>query len=539
MADVMRELERLRPVYETGVLRLLLRQNAMLYVSLLRSTFDPLTGELPRETVEERFAQSLSSLADAGEYAPREDQTFAEAAHQILADLTREGEGDYAWLANSHDAASHRFLYRLTARAHRAIEALSRLEDESRALSGAQANSIIMEIEHARMQLTADPGERIKLLNREIKERKHEIKRIQQGKQHATLSEAQVEDVIAVIHNTLRGVPIDLRELVLDERDNGDALRRRMQAGDISVDENLTRYHDEYRRSFSESDSGRRFEDAFQVIITDEGRQQIDEALRAIAKTPYLAGESGVLLGQIRDELARIYDGIEAVRRQMRVSDEAISRLVRQQTDTRYRTMLTRLNRLYARLNADAKTHMGDVSRPYDTATADALFAPLPMRPAKSMTRATAPGLSDLAAEAPQATPVADLRDMVNSGGPRLLRMVSLIRRNPVTVDRSGATLVDIAASFNRLPESERRESEIVGFLGGLGAVSGNAIADEPSTDGVGVGVDSDIATEPAPAQRGDTATWHCVSIDGEPRHWITRPVLADMDELNIIVEEG
>ena len=374
----------------------------------------------------------------------------------------------------------------MTARAHRAIEALSRLEDESRALSGAQANSIIMEIEHARMQLTADPGERIKLLNREIKERKHEIKRIQQGKQHATLSEAQVEDVIAVIHNTLRGVPIDLRELVLDERDNGDALRRRMQAGDISVDENLTRYHDEYRRSFRESDSGRRFEDAFQVIITDEGRQQ---------------------------------------------------------TDTRYRTMLTRLNRLYARLNADAKTHMGDASRPYDTATSDALFAPLPMRPAKSMTRATAPGLSDLAAEAPQSTPVADLRDMVNSGGPRLLRMVSLIRRNPVTVDRSddrpGATLVDIAASFNRLPESERRESEIVGFLGGLGAVSGNAIADEPSTDGVGVGVDSNIATEPAPAQRGDTATWHCVSIDGEPRNWITRPVLADMDELSIIVEEG
>ena len=69
------------------------------------------------------------------------------------------------------------------------------------------------------------------------------------------------------------------------------------------------------------------------------------------------------------------------------------------------------------------------------------------------------------------------------------------------------------------------------------GAYSGSAIADEPSTDGVGI--DSDIATEPAPAQRGDTATWHCVSIDGEPRHWITRPVLADMDELNIIVEEG
>lgn len=33
-------------VYETGVLRLLLRGNSMLYVALLRSTFGPLTGEL-------------------------------------------------------------------------------------------------------------------------------------------------------------------------------------------------------------------------------------------------------------------------------------------------------------------------------------------------------------------------------------------------------------------------------------------------------------------------------------------------------------
>ncbi|HRL69917.1 MAG TPA: DUF3375 family protein, partial [Bifidobacterium adolescentis] len=219
MADVRREMERLRPVYETGVLRLLLRGNSMLYVALLRSTFDPLTGELPREIVEERFSRSLTRLAETGDYTPKEGQTSAEAAHTILQQLTKEGEGDYAWLANSLDVAAHRYLYRLTARAHRAIEALDRLEDTTKALSGAQANSIIMEIEHARMQLTADPGERIKLLNREIKERKHEIKRIQQGKQHATLSEAQVEDVIAVIHNTLRGVPIDLRELVLDERD--------------------------------------------------------------------------------------------------------------------------------------------------------------------------------------------------------------------------------------------------------------------------------------------------------------------------------
>ena len=498
-------MERLRPVYETGVLRLLLRNNSMLYVALLRSTFDPLTGELPREIVEERFARSLNRLIETGDYTLKDGQTAREAAHSVLLDLAREREGDYAWLANSMDVASHRYLYRLTARAHRAIEALDRLEDTTKALSGAQANSIIMEIEHARMQLTADPGERIKLLNREIKERKHEIKRIQQGKQHATLSEAQVEDVIAVIHNTLRGVPIDLRELVLDERDNGDALRRRMQTGDVSVDENLTRYHDEYRRSFRESDSGRRFEDAFQVIITDEGRQQIDAALRDIAHTPYLAGESGVLLDQVRSELSRIYDGIEAVRRQMRVSDEAISRLVRQQTDTRYRTMLGKLNRLYAHVNADAKAHQGDDARPYRTDTAAGRFPPLPSRPARPMVRTTTPGLS--VPQTPGDATAPDLRSMIDNGGPRLRRMAALILESPVYAD-DGNGAIDIVASFNGLPKAERKESELVGFLGELGCGDGAGVA------------------------------WHCISADGSPRDWITGPVLAQENELHDIVKE-
>ena len=230
---------------------------------------------------------------ETGEYTLKDDQTPAEAARRILAELSREGDGDYAWLANSLDVASHRYLYRLTARAHRAIEALSRLEDTAQTLSGAQANSIIMEIEHARMQLTADPHERIKLLNREIEERQKEIERLERSETVEQLSSQQVEDIINVVHNTLRGVPIDLRELVLAERDNGDALRRRMQAGAMSVEQILTAYHEEYRRSFTESDSGRRFEDAFQIIVTEEGRQEIDEAVRDIARNPYLSGNRG------------------------------------------------------------------------------------------------------------------------------------------------------------------------------------------------------------------------------------------------------
>ena len=439
-------MERLRPVYETGVLRLLLRNNSML--------FDPLTGELPREIVEERFARSLNRLIETGDYTLKDGQTAREAAHSVLLDLAREREGDYAWLANSLDVAAHRYLYRLTARAHRAIEALDRLEDTTKALSGAQANSIIMEIEHARMQLTADPRERIRLLKRDIEERQKEIDELEHSEALEKLTSEQVGDIIGVIHNTLRGVPIDLRELALSERDNGDALRRRMQAGAMSVESILTAYHDEYRRAFRESDSGRRFEDAFQVIVTDEGRREIDDAVRDIARNPYLDGEPSVLLNQVRSELKRIYEGIEDVRRQIRISDEAVSRLVRQQTDTHYRTMLDKLHRLFVRASDDAKTHPGSDERPYRTDTGTAQFQALQSRPAKSMARAATAGLDDAPSTNVDAP---DLKAMVEMCGPRLTHMIGLIRRDPVKT--ADGRFVDFAASFNRLPREERRES--------------------------------------------------------------------------------
>ena len=504
MADVRREMERLRPVYETGVLRLLRRERSMMYVALLRAAFDPLTGELPREVLEDRFVRGLSALVDSGEYALQDGQDLADAAHRVLVELTREGDGDYAWLANSLDLSSHRFLYRLTARAHRAIDALSRLQETSGSLSGAQANSIIMEIEHARVRLTVDPDERIGLLEQEIEARRKEIARIRNGQGDGALSPSQVKDVIAVVHKTLRDVPMELRELVLAERDNGDAVRRRMQSGDMDVDENLAAYHEAYRRSFDESDGGRRFNEAFQVIITDEGREQIDASIRDIAASPYLAGESGDLLDQIRAELERIYDGIEDVRQQMRVSDEAIGRLVRQQTDIRYRTMLRLLNRLHAQTNAGAKAHPGDDARPYRTDVGEARLAGLPTRPARSMVRTTTPGLRRAQDDGRDILP--DLTAMVERGGPRLRRMARLIRLAPVLAD--DGTGVDIAASFNRLPAKERRESELVGFL-------------------------SDIA-----AHGAGPAVWHCVSLDGTIRDWTTRTLTASLDELDRIATE-
>lgn len=67
MANVREELAKIRPVYETGALRLLLRDKAKLYVALLRSCFDPLTVELPKDTLVYRLGEGLKMLAADGE----------------------------------------------------------------------------------------------------------------------------------------------------------------------------------------------------------------------------------------------------------------------------------------------------------------------------------------------------------------------------------------------------------------------------------------------------------------------------------------
>jgi len=86
--------------------------------------------------------------------------------------------------------------------------------------------------------------------------------------------------------------------------------------------------------------------------------------------------------------------------------------------------------------------------------------------------------------------------------------MVGLIRRNPVWTE--DGRYVDFAASFNRLPRAERRESELVGFLGAL------RVRDD-----------------------GDFVNWNCVSLNGRERVWRTRPVLATERTIDDIMQEG
>ena len=499
MADVRTELAQLRPVYETGVLRMLLHKYADVYIAMLRSCFDPLTAEVPQERLLSRMREAIGELAAAGEYAPREGEDDMMAARRILKELKSEDAGDYAWIADSLDRRQHRIMCRLTQRAHRAIEALATLQQRTVSMSGAQVNSIIMEIENARKQLTVNVGERIELLEHEIAQRQRQIDELRAHGIEDRPTREQVSDIINVVYNTLRCVPVDLRELVIAERDNGDALRRQMDNGSMGSDDMLAYYHEEYERTYHQSDEGRRFNDAFQVMFATDRRAQLDGALADIAGSAWLHDKADDLMAVVGRELDDIYSGIDAVRDQIRLTDESVKLLVRQHTDMQFRTMSRQLAALFTTLSgrATAKDHTR-----YGIGLSTATMPTLATRARETPVKTKAPALrmhTDADASA------LDLHGIVAVGGPRIAHMVALIAEHPVM--REGA--VDMAASFNHLPKAERRESEIVGFLSYLGGT-----------------------------ESGES-TWHCVAPDGAERAWVTRDVLVSPDELDEFLQES
>lgn len=499
MADVRTELAELQPVYETGVLRMLLHKYSDIYIAILRACFNPLTAEVSQDRLLAAMTRCVGELVADGSYRVREGETDLEAARRILKELKAENEGDYAWIADSLDRRQHRWMCRLTQRAHRAIEALAALQQRTVSLSGAQVNSIIMEIENARKELTVNVHERIELLEREIEERRVQIAQLERDGVQERPTPEQVSDIINVVYNTLRGVPVDLRELVIAERDNGDALRRQMDNGSMGSDDMLAYYHEEYERTYHQSDEGRRFNDAFQVMFATDRRAQLDGALADIAGSAWLHDKADDLMAVVGRELDDIYSGIDAVRDQIRLTDESVKLLVRQHTDMQFRTMSRQLAALFTTLSgrATAKDHTR-----YGIGLSTATMPTLATRARETPVKTKAPALrmhTDADASA------LDLHGIVAVGGPRIAHMVVLIAEHPVM--REGA--VDMAASFNHLPKAERRESEIVGFLSYLGGT-----------------------------ESGES-TWHCVAPDGAERAWVTRDVLVSPDELDEFLQES
>lgn len=197
------------------------------------------------------------------------------------------------------------------------------------------------------------------------------------------------------------------------------------------------------------------------VMYAPQSREELNEALQDISNSEWLHGEADDLMSVVNREFEDIYDGIDDVRHQIRVTDESVKLLVRQQTDMQFRTMSRQLAKLFTQLGESM--HAKDR---YDIGTATTSLLTLPTRARETPVKTVAP---ELQMQADDGIAQVDLNGIVAAGGPRIHHMIELVAAHPVLIDDAGGALadsvIDIAASFNELPADERRESEIVGFL--------------------------------------------------------------------------
>lgn len=496
MANVREELAKIRPVYETGVLRLLLRDKAKFYVALLRSCFDPLTAELPKETLVFRLGEGLRMLAADGDWQLPEDRDIESVALEVLEELRSEKDRSYAWLADSFDKTERRYVFRLTPRAHRAIEAIASLQPKPSSLSGAQVGSIVMEFREARRRLATGNAEKIRLLKAESARIDREIEALRQEGQPRRLTSEEVADIVNVLVRFLRDIPVDLQELVLRERANGELVAERMQGGNLSVAEILSEYHISYEDAFYESDDGRRFQDTFEALFVDKGKDEIDRSLSAMERSAYFTADNAELLHSVDDAIERMYAGLNHARDQVRKSNIVISRLVRQQTDTRYVSANKQLGRLFVGLSEQADDRKLKLPLPQGRGGFPTLGVSL-------RTNAVQGAAPELVEARPRTLREEELTAIAAGGGPRVRRVLAAVSERPVMRDGK----VDIAASYNALPDELRRECELAGLLG--------PFADESAS----------------------TSEWHCLGENGVARVWKTGTLLADAATLKTMGE--
>lgn len=348
-----------------------------------------------------------------------------------------------------------------------------------------------MKFREARRRLAAGNAEKIELLRAERKRIDGEIAKLQQGGEPKRLTPEEVADIVNVLIRFLRDIPVDLQELVMRERSNGEMVAERMQGGGLSVAEILSEYHVSYEDAFYESDDGRRFQDTFEALFVDRGKDEIGKSLDAMEKSEYFDKSNEQLLSSVSESLGQMYAGLNRARDQVRKSNLVISRLVRQQTDTRYVTASKRLGRLFVQLSEQS----GNRSLKFPLPQGKGSFPSLAVSLRSNAPRGSVPAMTDAGTRLLGSD---DIDAILSSGGPQVRKMLSAVREHPVM--RGGK--VDLAASYNELPQDYRRECEIAGFLGRF---AGDASA---------------------------TSEWRCVSRGGTEHIWATSTLLVDADDL-------
>lgn len=483
--------------YSKKTLKLLQSAHSQVYLALFKTLFPDTSQGMVADELWSRMDECLADLEEAGygELLPK-DGGRLRSGRNLCHDLIDR----YNWV-ESKRREDGQMEYRLTSDAIEALETIERLRTTDTVMTGSRMRTILEQIDHTYIRLSPDYNARLRILQQRVADALDELDRYEATGGIQDVSPEDARDEIANLIDLMSGIPVDLRRLEEDIRENASDLISRFRDDTRPAGEIIGDYIREGRRLIDETDHGRSFQDSLAVIGNASLAGDVDAKLDAIAEAPPLVDSAWENARRIQDSWNQISNGIAWVNRENSHSSRTIHRSLSRHDVARDRE----LTRVLKDLESAAYAWAGRVG-PREGTVVVPSFGKLEARALR-----TQPYTPSVSAPPPPITEeeaggiVLSLDELRRIGGPLTREVLDAI----TAAQPLGKEEVDLAEAFSGLPDDQRRPVEIAGLI-------------QLATT---LGVD---------AGRGGKATYACVSLDGRPVLWHGPRItltMAQMDE--------
>lgn len=499
MADFFDEYQAIQAAYDSRSLDLLKSRYSQTYIALFRSAFPDKTESRYEDDLLVLIGDIMSDLSRAN---MTDCLPTTEGRMYTPRELCRKLTDDFRWLESIIEEDG-RTTYRLTTDAMRAMDAIDSLSRTEAIFSGSLMRVLREALTRSAAMLSSDKRQRRQLLQERVRRAKDELKAFDESGGRYTISQEQAQAEVRTLVNLMHDIPADLAKTAQSIREQTRQTTEAFMQDERPIGEIVGIYLKESREMFVGTEEGRSFLDAVSVVADPSQSNEIADLLDAIANAEVFEGMEWEQRRRLGDAWDQVSQGIDRVLEAKKRATNVISHAVTQFDNSDQRVLsktLKQLDNLVHRWASQAK--QDEVLNVDDTVQNNTIRVLL-TREANLVPPQPAAVVMDHVNDGQDV----DLGRLVREGGPQTRRILRKVAADPVRT-RNGS--VDVAASFNALPESERRSSEVVGLL----------------------------QHTPSPAPGGRTVYWRCVDTDGNGVVWEGVPLELSDQQIASIVEE-
>ena len=451
------------------------RADASWFIAIVSAAFESQSESVSKHEFMNRLDAIAEAMLERGVLPRRFANRSGELNSRRLADeifdsLVRpnDARGGYGWVRIDVDIKTRESLVTMSVGAIEALDFLRRLNDSSNGFTATKAADVNAQVSSLKLEISQDRGEHIRRLERFVKPYNEELARLKSGGEFERATQAEVEERLQHIIDLLLPMPAAIRRVAESEKDSAirveEEILARIQTG--RMDLVLNEYVEDFIRRFERTEDGRSFRRAERLVIESYLGSGVEDAINELKRSRYFSGRVPKLLEQLSTLSDSLQDELSGVAATNAVSLGIVGGLTRRISSGRYlhhQESLAMLRGVFSawcstqhRTNSEtgATLPYGGIRR--RMFVCDLGEAMTPSRPRKIRRPDVARSNEAI------------LRAL-RSGAPRVARLAWLILDGPVYRDG----MIDVVASFNRLPESERLIQEVGGLLAALGTGPG------------------------------------------------------------------